>query len=233
MLTRDQIRTVTFDCYGTLVDSAGGSAAFLYDYALRMGDPQLEPGSHYRDRVEAIQFEMIQGPYETYTNTLKGALARYAAERGYAPDPTLGEAYVRSMGSWQPFPETRQALRAAKAAGLRLAIISNTDRDIIAHTLRQIDVPFDDVITAEDCRAYKPNLSVFEQALSRLGDPPEQILHVAFGYKYDIGSAQQVGMHTAWVNRRGERVPGVAKPDFTWRDLWGLLAFAGGEIPVP
>jgi len=59
---------------------------------------------------------------------------------------------------WQPFPETRPALERARAAGLRLVIVSNTDRDIIEHTLRQLEVPVllihgrqDPVVPAAHC----------------------------------------------------------------------------------
>ena len=38
------------------------------------------------------------------------------------------------MGSWQPFPDTRPALLQAQAAGLRLVIVSNTDRAIMERT---------------------------------------------------------------------------------------------------
>ena len=227
MVDRGDIRIVTFDCYGTLIDSAGGSGAFLYDLALRRSDPDLQPGWALRDRLEAIQFEEIQGPYRTYREVLTESLRRYFAERGYAWDHAEADAYVRSMGCWQPFPDTRPALQRVADAGLRLVIISNTDRDIIAHSIRQLALPFE-AIVAEDVRAYKPDPAVFEQALSRLGEDPAHILHVAFGYKYDIGTAQRFGMRTAWVNRRGESVPGAARPDFTWRDLWGLADFATG-----
>ena len=108
-----------------------------------------------------------------------------------------------------------------------LAIISNTDNDLIAHSLKHIGVPFAHVITAEECRAYKPAGAVFEQAISRIGEAPERMLHVAFGFKYDIGPAQRFGWRTAWVNRNAEPQPGPEAPDYTWRDLWGLAAFAG------
>ena len=150
-------------------------------------------------------------------------------ERGYPWRDEDGEAFVRSMRSWQPFPDTRPALRRARAAGLRLVIISNTDRDIIEHTLRHLDVSFDDVITAEDCRAYKPAPTVFEQALARVGEPTERILHVAFGFKYDIGPARRLGCRTAWVNRHAEVAPGQEQPDYVWRDLWGLAELVGGS----
>jgi FMN phosphatase YigB (HAD superfamily) len=114
----------------------------------------------------------------------------------------------------------------SREAGIRLVIVSNTDRDIIEHSLRHIEVPIDDVITAEDVGSYKPGGAHFERALELIGEPAERILHVAFGFKYDIGPAQHYGMRSAWVNRHAEPRPGDAVPDLEWRDLWGLAELA-------
>jgi 2-haloacid dehalogenase len=227
-----EIRVATFDCYGTLVDWEGGAGGFLYQHALRHGDDNPGPGSALRERWEALQFALLQGEYRPYKAILAESLRQWSAERGYPWDDADGDALVRSMRSWQPFPDTRPALLQAKARGIRLVIISNTDRDIIEHTLRHLAVPFDDVITAQDCGAYKPALTVFEQALARIGEPPENILHVAFGFKYDIPPAQAVGCRTAWVNRFVEARPGPATPEYEWRDLWGLAELVGGAGPV-
>jgi 2-haloacid dehalogenase len=215
-------RLVTFDCYGTLVDWEGGAAAFLYDLALRHGDPEPPPGRELRDRWEALQFELLHGEYRPYREVLAESLRAWMEERGYKWHGEEGDALLRAIRSWQPFPDTRPALTRAREAGLRLAIVSNTDRDIIAHTLRQIGVPFDAVITAEDARAYKPADAVFDYALERLATPPEDVLHVAFGFKYDIGPAGRHGMRTAWVNRHAEPPPGEARFDYEWTDLWPL-----------
>ena len=220
-------RLATFDCYGTLVDWEGGAASFLYDLALRNGDADPPPGLELRDRWETIQFELVSGEYRPYREVLAESLRSWMEERGYPWRPEEGDALLRSMGSWQPFPDTRPALRRARESGMRLAIISNTDRDIIAHTLRQIGVPFDAVITAEDARAYKPADATFDYALERLDTPPEEILHVAFGFKYDIGPAGRHGMQTAWVNRHAEPPPGAARFDHEWRDLWPLADLPG------
>jgi 2-haloacid dehalogenase len=221
------VRLVTFDCYGTLVDWEGGAAAFLYDLALRNGDLEPPPGRELRNSWEATQFELIRGEYRPYREVLAHSLQAWMEERGYSWHEKEGEGLLRSMRSWQPFPDTRPALQRARDAGLELAIVSNTDRDIIAHTLRQIGVPFDAVITAEDVRAYKPADVVFDYALERFGTPPEEVLHVAFGFKYDIGPAGRHGMHTAWVNRHGEPPPGNERFDHEWRDLWPLAEVAG------
>ncbi|MGE5291350.1 MAG: haloacid dehalogenase type II [Micromonosporaceae bacterium] len=223
------IDVVTFDCYGTLIDWEGGAASFLHDLALRNAaapDPAGMPSAGgLRERWERIQFAMIVGPYRPYKEILAGSLSALAAEQGWTVTAADKDAFVRSMRSWQPFPDTRPALRAAREHGVRLVIISNTDRDIIAHTLRHLEVPFDAVITAEDCGAYKPDPAVFCHALDVIGVPPERILHVAFGFEYDNGPAKMLGMRTAWVNRSVQLRPEVSPgsvPDFEWRDLWAL-----------
>ena len=216
------IRACTFDCYGTLVDWEGGAASFLYDYALRAGEDPPASGRELRDRWEAIQFDVIGGEYRLYREVLAESLEALARERGWPWNDGEGDALVRSMRSWQPFPDTRPALRAAHANGVRLMIVSNTDNDILSHTLRQLDSPIDDTVTAEDVRSYKPALPHFERALEVLGLAPEQVLHVAFGFKYDIGPAQRMGMRSAWVNRHAEPKPEGATPDAEWRDLWPL-----------
>jgi 2-haloalkanoic acid dehalogenase type II len=226
---RAEVRAATFDCYGTLVDWEGGLATFLYGLCLREDVSRLRPGRELRERWEAIQFELVSGPYRPYREILAESLRRWMDEQGMRFQPADGEALVRSMRSWQPFPDTRPALRRAREAGVRLVIVSNTDRDILDHTLRHLELPFDDIVTAEDCGAYKPADPMFVRALERIGEPAENVLHVAFGFKYDIGPANRHGMRSAWVNRHAEPPPGDDRPTFEWRDLWGLpeLAEAG------
>ena len=225
------IRVATFDCYGTLVDWEGGVASFLYQLALRAGDPAPPRGQVLRDAWERVQFGLLSGPYRSYEAILVESLEAWAAEAGYPTTRDDGPAFLRAIRSWGPFPDTRPALLRAKAAGLRLVIVSNTDRSIMEHSLRQLDLPFDDAVLAQDAGAYKPDHRVFRTAFDRIGEPPEAIIHVAFGFKYDIGPAKQLGMRTAWVNRHAEPLPGSDVPDHEWRDLWGLARFAGGRGP--
>ena len=216
----------TFDCYGTLVDWEGGLGSFLYEWARGHGDGDPGPGRALRERWEELQFERIQGDYRGYREVIQDSLDALAAERGYRANQADGEALARAMESWQPFPDTVPALRRARQAGLRLVIVSNTDRAIIAHTLRQLEVDFDEVLVAEDCQAYKPSLRPFERARELIGEEPERILHVAFGFRYDIGPAKQVGFRTAWVNRKRESPPGPERPEHEWDSLWGLAELA-------
>ncbi|MGI8476913.1 MAG: haloacid dehalogenase type II [Thermomicrobiales bacterium] len=226
-MTIDGITTLTFDCYGTLIDWEGGLGCFLYDLALRHGDERAPNGEALRRRWEAIQFGVIQEPFRLYTEVLAESLRRWCGERGYPCQGEDGEALARSMRSWQPFHETGPALRRLQEAGLRLAIMSNSQHSLIAHSIKQMGIEFDHVITAEDCGVYKPDDAFFAQSLATIGEAPERMLHVAFGFKYDIGPAQRFGWRTAWINRNAEPRPGYEHPDHIWSDLWGLAAFAG------
>ncbi len=219
------IRVATFDCYGTLIDWEGGAAAFLYELA-RRHEREPPPGPELRARWEELQFERLSGDWSAYRDVLADSLSEWAGERGYRWNVNDGEALARAMESWQAFPDTAPALRAAREAGLKLWIISNTDRAIMNHSLRQLGVDFDGVTVAEDCRAYKPAREPFQKALRDIGVPAEEILHVAFGFKYDIATAQELGMQTAWVNRRREPAPGPERPDHEWDDLWPLAEVA-------
>ncbi|HEX4735808.1 MAG TPA: haloacid dehalogenase type II [Thermoleophilaceae bacterium] len=223
-----RLTACTFDCYGTLIDWEGGLGTFLYDFALRRRDDRAN-GRELRERWEAIQFEVIGGDYRRYSDVLAESLRLLAAERGWSYSEEDGKALARSMRSWQPFPDTRPALQHAHDAGLKLIIVSNTDRDILEHSIRHMEVPIDAVVTAEDVGSYKPALPHFERALEVVDAPADQILHVAFGFKYDIGPAQELGFRSAWVNRRGDPRPGAAVPDLEWRDLWGLAQLADGR----
>ena len=130
------------------------------------------------------------------------------AERGYRWDDTDGEALVRSMRSWQPFPDTRPALEQARAGGLRLAILSNTDNDIIAQTLRHLEIPFADGDHGRGLRGVQAVARELSSGCWRRSTWPRSG-HSTWPSASSTTSAppQRLGMRTAWVNRHVEAAP--------------------------
>ena len=110
------------------------------------------------------------------------------------------------------------AREAGKAA--RLAVISNTDDDILEKTRGSLGAPVDVVVSAESVRSYKPSSRNFEEALERMGAASEEVLHVSGFFDYDLGPARELGFRTCFVNRHGRPAP--ATTDFHVRDLAGL-----------
>ena len=83
------------------------------------------------------------------------------------------------------------------------------------------------MVVAEDVRCYKPERRPFTRMLDKLSLAPEEVLHVAFGFKYDIGDRQGAG-HADGVDQPPPRAApdADAAPDHEWRDLWGLAELA-------
>ena len=204
-----------------MIDWEGGAAAFLYDLARRHeADPPA--ARELRNRWESLQFACLSGDWHPYRRVLADSLAELAGEYGWRWNKQDGERLARSMESWQPFPDTVPA--PARRPGGR-------DRTLDHLQLRPGDHRAQPSSHGRRLRgrdgggglpAYKPSTTPFEHALREIGLRPDQILHVAFGFKYDIAPAQQLGLRTAWVNRHREPPPGDARPDHEWSDLWPL-----------
>ncbi|MDF1764181.1 MAG: HAD family hydrolase [Oleibacter sp.] len=68
--------------------------------------------------------------------------------------------------------------------------------------LRQVGIDhwFAHSLTADDGYAAKPNIEMFEKALSLASCTSEQSLHIGDHPQMDIHAAQQAGFHTLWFN---------------------------------
>ncbi|MFN7973448.1 MAG: haloacid dehalogenase [Acidobacteriota bacterium] len=218
-MSRD-VSLLTFDCYGTLVDWDRGVIGAFGRHVCP--DAYVGRLAEIAEHWEAVQRGLIQGPYRPYREILRDSVAATVKELDLAPpdDPGfLGD----ELGTFEPFADTTESLgRLAEIAPLW--ILSNIDNDILAATLERLRAPIARTITAQDLRSYKPARRHFEEAIARSGVPAHRILHVAFGFWYDIEPAKRLGFRTAWVNRAGDARPEGAVPDIEVPDLRSLVA---------
>jgi 2-haloacid dehalogenase len=129
---------------------------------------------------------------------------------------------VRALPSWEPFPEVPDALRELRARGWSLALLSNSDRELIAASMRQLEVPIDVVVVAEDVQSYKPEPGHWDRFFEITTAARDRHVHVAQSHFHDIAPASALGLTTVWINRLGES----AEPAPT-RELPDLSALPG------
>lgn len=189
---------LTLDCYGTLIDWESGIRSFFQRFG---ASPEKLPAEW-----EEIQFRMIRGPYRPYREIMARSLEETLLRHGLPYDPQDGAQFAEALTQWTPFPDTNPALEKLRARGFKLGIISNIDNDLLERTVRHFSVPFDLLVTAEQSRAYKPDAASFRLALSRIARPPACVTHVAFGDRYDLGTARACGMPVVFVNRAGKQI---------------------------
>ncbi|WP_043634853.1 HAD-IA family hydrolase [Nonomuraea candida] len=210
------MRWVTFDCYGTLVDWRHGILTSAELIAPGQGARLLEA---YNRHEQAVQSE---SPALRYRLVLAEALRRACAEEKVELGADDASVLAATLPYWPVFPEVGAELSALRAAGWRLALLTNCDRDLVAETRRRLPVPFDAVVTAEDAGAYKPAPAHFE--LFRDSYEPEVWVHVAQSYVHDQVPAHRLGLPRVWINRLGERPADASVIQRVQPDLRGLLA---------
>jgi 2-haloacid dehalogenase len=202
-------RWASFDCYGTLIDWNAGIGRELERLfgAARAGEllfayHELEPQIQREDQSRS------------YHEVMAVALARLGA-------PARDEdALARSLPDWEPFAEVPAALEEARGRGWRLAILSNTDRDLLDASLACIGVEFELTIVASEIGSYKPSRGHWDEFFERSGADREGHVHVGASLFHDIAPAAALGLRTVWVNRLGENAR--PEPDVELRSLAGL-----------
>jgi 2-haloacid dehalogenase len=191
-------RWATFDCYGTLVDWMAGLRASLARLwpdadadALLTLYQQLEPAAQ-------------AGRGIPYRAVMAETLARVAETAGLVIPDGAEDALGSSLPTWPVFPEVRTSLTALRKRGWRLAILSNTDPDLLDASLRRIGVPVDLRVVASEVGSYKPAHRHWESFFARTGADRARHVHVAASLFHDVEPCAQLGLRCVWINRLAE-----------------------------
>jgi 2-haloacid dehalogenase len=199
-------RWATFDCYGTLIDWFGGVRSQL----VRLW-PDADADALLATYLRA-EARLQEGRGTPYREVMAEALEAVGQEQG-ATVPLAA-----SLPTWSVFPEVPAALRELRTRGWKLAILSNTDPDLLDASIHAIDVPVDERIVASEIGSYKPAFGHWETFFRRTEADRTRHVHVAASLFHDIEPCAKLGLPAVWINRRAETsmVPRSAElPDLT------------------
>jgi 2-haloacid dehalogenase len=225
------VKALSFDCYGTLIDWETGIAAVLGPWAREAGldldDEQLLAA--YADNEAAVERDQ---PTARYPDVLATAFRRTGEALGRPVDDAWARRLGDSVPDWPAFPDSAGAL-ASLAGHYRLIIVSNVHRDGFAASNQRLRGEFAAVITAEDVRAYKPADNHFQalfRTLDDLGIARGELLHVAQSLFHDHVPASRAGLRSVWINRRHDRPGWGATPQPTGSWSYDLVFNSMGEL---
>jgi 2-haloacid dehalogenase len=214
---------ITFDCYGTLTN-------FRMSQMTRESFPDRVPP----DRMDAFvrdfaayRLDEVMGDWKPYQDILRRALERTCRRWKIEYRDEEARGMYAAVPTWGPHSDVSEPL-ARIARHIPLVILSNASNDQIQHNVAKLGAPFHKVFTAEQARAYKPRLQAFEYMLGQLGCGPEEILHVSSSPRYDLMSANDLGIRNkAFVARGHEPPPAAAYSCHEIKDIGGLPALVG------
>lgn len=195
---------ITFDCYGTLIDWHRGVTEVLQPI-LQSYDIAVDDDALFEQYLQC-EAEVESGEFVPYRDALRQVVRRLGTHYDFTPTNADAERLAESVGRWPPFADTNEALGRLQE-DFRLAVVSNVDDDLFHETARHFSISFDEVVTGEQVGRYKPALDPFETTFTRLGVPPNRVLHVAQSVYHDLNPASRLGLACAWVQRYGRRFP--------------------------
>jgi len=140
MIDKKQIKILTFDCYGTLIDWEGGILGALKP-VLSKHNINLDDNS-ILEMYADIESNLEKGEFINYKNVLKGVMLEISKRLNFSVSESELECLVNSLKDWKPFPDTVEALLNLKKE-FQLAVISNIDNDLFSSQLSLcvIDTP--------------------------------------------------------------------------------------------
>ncbi|MDX1375268.1 MAG: haloacid dehalogenase type II [Burkholderiales bacterium] len=204
MSALDQVRTLTFDAFGTILDLGGSLTprldAFLKAKGIEMTAAALWGRWRTRQRIEQYQDNQFAAGHHGYLDSSRRALL-YTLRALKLPFDDADVA--RIMEGWRelnPFPDALPGLERLKTR-FRLAVLSNGERDFLDHLVKnRMPFDFDAVISVQDVGVFKPSPQVYRYAARVLGAEPNELMMVS-AHSFDAVGARISGYRAAYVNR--------------------------------
>lgn len=213
---------ITFDCYGTLIRFRMADMT-RERFADRVPAERMEP---FVRTFAAFRLDEVLGAWKPYSDVIRNAILRTCFRWKVEFREADAQAYYDAVPTWGPHPDVPEPLKRI-AKEIPLVILSNASDDQIHHNVAKLEAPFHAVYTAQQAQAYKPRLQAFEYMLEKLGCGPEKILHVSSSLRYDLMSANDIGIRNKVFVARGHE-PGI--PAYGYQeipDIGGLPAVVG------
>jgi 2-haloacid dehalogenase len=207
---------IVFDIMGTLLDLRAMDAHFERFF----GDATVRK-EWFAQTLQLAMAAMLTNAYEDFGVQADTGLEMIA--RRYKVS-MLGEeknVILGTLRKLRPFPEVAQSLRRLRDAGLRLATLSNSTAQAAEAQLAFAGLRdyFEQVISADEIRCFKPSPEVYQLAARRLGVEPGQVRLVA-AHDWDVTGALRAGCAAAFVARPGQVMnPFGPQPDMRGADL--------------
>lgn len=201
------IEACIFDAYGTLFDVASAAAHAREE----LGDKWQPLAELWR--MKQLQYTWLRSLMHKHADfwQVTGDALDYAMASMKLADPALRDRLMELYLCLDPYPDVKDTLARLKAAGTKLAILSNGTPKMLAAACESSGLAgvFDAVLSVESVRIFKPHPSVYRLPADRLALAPDKMCFLSSN-AWDAHAAKACGYRVLWCNRFGqasERIP--------------------------
>ena len=206
-----------FDAYGTLLDvdaAAREAAAEPGMEALKENWLPIAKGWRERQLRYSWLCSMM-GKYDDFWELTIRALDTTLEEHALASNDKVRARLLSLYSELSAYQEVPEVLANLKAAGHRLAVLSNASPSMLVKALDAAGISewFDELLSVDVLKCYKPTPAVYQLIPERFDCKPSDVTFLSSN-NWDVSGAGAFGFKTIWVNRTGvawDNLPG--KPD--------------------
>lgn len=206
-----------FDAYGTLLDvdaAAREAAAEPGMEALKENWLPIAKGWRERQLRYSWLCSMM-GKYDDFWELTIRSLDKTLEEHALASNDKVRARLLSLYSELSAYQEVPEVLANLKAAGHRLAVLSNASPSMLVKALDAAGISewFDELLSVDVLKCYKPTPAVYQLIPERFDCKPSDVTFFSSN-NWDVSGAGAFGFKTIWVNRTGvawDNLPG--KPD--------------------
>ena len=201
---RDNVRALTFDLFGTVLDLGGSLVPHIGRFLQGKGS-DLDAESFWaqwrlRQRVEQYQDNIMALGHSGYQQVARRAFVYVLQLNQVRASADEISDFMRCWQELKPFPEVRGALQRLKER-YKLVALSNGEPEFLRHLVQnQIQWDFDAIISVMEVGAFKPHPGVYRHAAHKLGLEVGECLMVSAN-AFDVVGGRACGMRGIYVDR--------------------------------
>lgn len=209
-----QVKALTFDVFGTVVDWRGSIIREVQALVEKKGwniDP-AEFADAWRDGYAPAMDQVRRGELPWLTIDVLHRMILDDLIKKFRINGLREEEIADINCVWhrlKPWPDSVRGLKRLKKRYI-IAPLSNGNVSLLTNMAKFSGLPWDVILSAELAKHYKPDPESYLTAAQLLDLRPEQVLMVA-AHKSDLDFAARTGMHTAFVARPKEFNPETKK----------------------
>jgi 2-haloacid dehalogenase len=227
-ILRREIKALVFDQYGTVVDMQKGLTEIAAPFLAAKGwDGEVYRFVTWwrRTHFENSMIDALCDRGHTPYRQIGHRAVSYVMDRcGIAYSQDEVEWLVSRIETLKPFADVLAALETLRAAGYKLVILSNGDRDMLEAAKAHIGFAFDLTISVQEAGTFKPHWRTYAKAEELIGEDRSSCLFVA-NHAFDCIGAKSYGMRTAFIDRRRRPFGETPhQPDLILADFAALAA---------
>lgn len=205
-----------FDVNETLLDLRALDPYFLQAF----GDVRARQ-TWFTQFIQNAFVATITSAYSDFGTIGIAALQMTAERLGVSLSEEDQKAILGGLRTLPPHPEVGYALASLKAAGVRMAALTNSTQPVAAAQLTNAGLAdyFEQILSADAVKRLKPAPEPYHYAAKQMGVPIDQVRLIA-AHAWDIAGALRAGCAAAFVARPGMALDPLApKPDIVGKDL--------------